>query len=185
MRQIGGYLEELLKPFSCHLIAHEGKRNGKREGNQYTVQADYQGILNCYPELVGIKILSEVFQSCPAASHNPLGWGKILKGNGHTVHRYIGKEKHNYQRGEHEQIQGTAPFQPLSETDRLCNVYCCFLSCHSFHHSQLNSELFVLLFFYFLIPFYLFEFLHKQLFLFMDILYILNNQISINSKFIS
>ena len=91
MRKICGYLEKLFKPFSCHLIAHQGQRNRQREGNNNTVDTDYQGILNGNPELVGIKILPEILQPCPAASHNSPGRRKILKCNGYAVHRYIGK----------------------------------------------------------------------------------------------
>ena len=92
MRKICGYLEKLFKPFSCHPDCTSGQRNRQREGNNNTVDTDYQGILNGNPELVvELKYCLKYFSPAQLLPHNSPGRRKILKCNGYAVHRYIGK----------------------------------------------------------------------------------------------
>ena len=89
MRQIGGHLEKLLKPLRHHLVAHQRQYDRQRERDNNTIQADDQRVFDRRPELIGIKVLLEIFKSRPGAPHDTLGRREIFKCDHNPVHGKI------------------------------------------------------------------------------------------------
>ena len=102
MRQVSRYLEEFFKFLCLHLVNQQSHDNRKRECYRNGVKTDDDCVFDGQTELIGVKVLFEVFQSSPAASHNAFRRCKVFKCNHNSVHRIVRKQCKNDNGRKHQ-----------------------------------------------------------------------------------